>query len=196
MSARRTEKGVVLEWRTGYEVDNLGFHVYRGPENARVRLTTSLLAGSGLQQSSGIETGASHSYRWSDETAGARAPDVEYWVEEIALSGERTWHGPVRPEMSMENGGADAGGTAPPSPGLVERTLNRAAPSAGVQIAAASAAPPQPDRRHSRKQPGQPFLARNARRCQCEVRRVLAPSQPWQRPTHFKPSGRLPRKPP
>ena len=42
----------------------------------------------------------------------------------------------------MENGGADAGGTAPPSPGLVERTLNRAAPSKGVQIAAASAAPP------------------------------------------------------
>ena len=78
MSARRTETGVVLEWRTGYEVDNLGFHVYRGPENGRVRLTTSLLAGSGLQQSSGIETGASHSYRWSDETAGASAPDVEY----------------------------------------------------------------------------------------------------------------------
>ena len=55
MSARRTENGVVLEWRTGYEVDNLGFHVYRGPENGRVRLTTSLLAGSGLQQSSGID---------------------------------------------------------------------------------------------------------------------------------------------
>ena len=54
MSARRTETGVVLEWRTGYEVDNLGFHVYRGPENGRVRLTTSLLAGSGLQQSPGI----------------------------------------------------------------------------------------------------------------------------------------------
>ena len=30
MSARRTEDGVVIEWRTGYEVDNLGFHVYRG----------------------------------------------------------------------------------------------------------------------------------------------------------------------
>ena len=122
MSARRTEKGVVLEWRTGYEVDNLGFHVYRGPENGRVRLTTSLLAGSGLLQSSGIETGASHSYRWSDETAGASAPDVEYWVEEIALTGERTWHGPVRPGMRTENGRADAGGTAQPSPGLVELT--------------------------------------------------------------------------
>ena len=108
MSARRTETGVVLEWRTGYEVDNLGFHVYRGPENGRVRLTTSLLAGSGLQQSSGIETGTSHSYRWSDETAGASAPDVEYWVEEIAITGERTWHGPIRPGMRTENGRAEA----------------------------------------------------------------------------------------
>ena len=88
MSARRTETGVVLEWRTGYEVDNLGFHVYRGPDNGRVRLTTSLLAGSGLLQSPGVETGAGHAYRWSDETAGARAPDVEYWVEEIALTGD------------------------------------------------------------------------------------------------------------
>ena len=48
MSARRTDDGVVIEWRTGYEVDNLGFHVYRGRDNGRVRLTTSPLAGSGL----------------------------------------------------------------------------------------------------------------------------------------------------
>jgi autotransporter-associated beta strand protein len=128
MSARRTETGVVLDWRTGYEVDNLGFHVYRGPENGRVRLTTSLLAGSGLQQSSGIATGSSHSYRWSDETAGASASDVEYWVEEVSITGERTWHGPIRPGMRTENGRAEA------------NDLNRAAPSERVQIAAASAA--------------------------------------------------------
>ena len=55
MSARRTEKGVVLEWHTGYEVDNLGFHVYRGSNNGRVRLSTTPLTGSGLLASPGIE---------------------------------------------------------------------------------------------------------------------------------------------
>ena len=40
----------------------------------------------------------------------------------------------------MENGGADAGGQARPSSGLVERPRGVAAPSKGVEIAAASAA--------------------------------------------------------
>ena len=155
MSARRTENGVVLEWRTGYEVDNLGFHVYRGPENGRVRLTTSLrrrLRPCCSRPAS--QTGASHSYRWSDETAGASAPDVEYWVEEIAITGERTWHGPVRPGMRTENGRADAGGTAQPSPGLGELTLNRSAPSeARPDRCCIGCVLRSPDRRHSRKQP-------------------------------------------
>ena len=89
MSARRTETGVVLEWRTGYEVDNLGFHVYRGPDNGRVRLTTSLLAGSGLLAV------ARHRDRRRPHVPVERRdgwrrvpPDVEYWVEEIDLNGD------------------------------------------------------------------------------------------------------------
>ena len=178
MSARRTEKGVVLEWRTGYEVDNLGFHVYRGPENGRVRLTTSLLAGSGLQQSSGIETGASHSYRWSDETAGARA------ARRRVLGGgnraERNGHGTARSDRRVR------------SRAVVPWRASRE----GVQTLLHRLRPPQPDRRHSGKQPGLPFLPRTKVACQREARRVLAPSHPWHRRTHFKASGRLPRRPP
>ena len=143
MSARRTANGVLLEWQTGYEVDNLGFHVYRGPENARVRLTTTLLAGSGLQRSSDIATGSSHSYRWNDDTTGASASDVEYWVEEISVTGERTWHGPIRPGIRLESGRTDADDTAQSSPGLVEPPVNRAARSKSVQNVAASAASPE-----------------------------------------------------
>ena len=107
MSARRTGTGVVLEWRTGYEVDNLGFHVYRGPENGRVRLTTSLLAGSGLLQSPGIATGAGHSYRWTDETAGARRPTSSTgWKRSPSPASAR---GTARSDrrMRMENGRAE-----------------------------------------------------------------------------------------
>ena len=184
MSARRTATGVVLEWRTGYEADNLGFHVYRGPDNARVRLTTSLLAGSGLQQSSGIGAGASYSYRWSDETAGARAPDVEYWVEEITLSGARMWHGPVRPAaMSVDTAGADAGGCG---------AIQRRSRSRRHRLR-----PPPPDRRPCGKSPGrplspaQPHVGGSARSVASGRRRSR-----WHRPTHCKSSGRLPRTPP
>jgi hypothetical protein len=41
-------RGVLVSWRTGYEVDNLGFHVYREVGGERVRLTPSLVAGSAL----------------------------------------------------------------------------------------------------------------------------------------------------
>jgi len=41
-------RGVLVSWRTGFEVDNLGFHVYREQGGQRVRLTPSLVAGSAL----------------------------------------------------------------------------------------------------------------------------------------------------
>ena len=126
MSARRTAAGVVIEWRTGYEIDNLGFHVYRGREGERVRLTTNLLIGSGLLVSPGGGPGTGHTYRWTDDSADARAADVEYWLEEIDLNGTRTWHGPIRPSEVAQIAAASA---APPS-------------AAGrTEIAAASAAP-------------------------------------------------------
>ena len=46
--ATRYPEGTLLEWKTGYEVDNLGFHVYREENGQLVRLTPEPVAGSAL----------------------------------------------------------------------------------------------------------------------------------------------------
>jgi Peptidase family C25 len=88
------EGGVQIKWRTGYEVDNLGFDIYREQDGQRTKLNPSLIAGSALLAGPGTALTAGRSYVWWDRsmqgTEGAR-----YWLEDVDLSGQRTWHGPA-----------------------------------------------------------------------------------------------------
>jgi hypothetical protein len=85
---------VLVSWHTGFEVDNLGFHVYREVNGERVRVTPGLVAGSALF-AGGAPLTAGRSYSWLDRSPVAGAV---YWLEEWDLSGERRWHGPVTVE--------------------------------------------------------------------------------------------------
>ena len=90
-----TGEGILVEWRTGYEVNNLGFHVYREEGKQVVRLTPELVAGSALRYRAGTLT-AGYSYSWLDVSPVRPAlSSVQYWVEDVDLSGKKTWHGPV-----------------------------------------------------------------------------------------------------
>ena len=46
--AARYDDAVIIRWRTGYESDDLGFHVYREVDGERTRITRSIIAGSAL----------------------------------------------------------------------------------------------------------------------------------------------------
>ena len=105
---------VTLEWRTGSELDNLGFHVYRGPsaDGPWSRLTSSLIPGLG---SSPI----GQSYSWMD---GGLANGVTYYyrLEDVDTSSVSTFHGPVSatPQGATpppSGGGGSGGGTGPTS---------------------------------------------------------------------------------
>ena len=93
--------GVVLQWKTGHEVRNLGFHLYREEDGERVRLTPELIAGSALMAGNRTPV-AGRSYQWWDSTAAGRhgRGGVRYWLEDVDLNGTRTWHGPVVPVVS------------------------------------------------------------------------------------------------
>jgi hypothetical protein len=93
-------EGVLLQWRTGYEVDNLGFHIYREENYQRIRVNPELIKGSALLAGGRTET-AGHSYTLLDilpEGAG----QVQYWLEDVELSGKKTVHGPFLPALSQE----------------------------------------------------------------------------------------------
>jgi hypothetical protein len=95
-TAKRDADKVELKWQTGFEVDNLGFHLYRDVGGERIRLTPELLAGSALMVGAGTALTAGRSYTWRDVLPpDIRDIDVQYWLEDIDLDGTRSWHGPI-----------------------------------------------------------------------------------------------------
>ncbi|MBV9926160.1 MAG: hypothetical protein JOZ96_14165 [Acidobacteria bacterium] len=84
-----------LAWQTGYEIDNLGFNVYRESNGRRVLLNSSPIAGSALVAGQGVALTAGNSYSWADYNGGSGA---RYYLEEIDLSGRTKTYGPFVPE--------------------------------------------------------------------------------------------------
>ena len=89
---------VLLQWKTGEEVDNLGFNLYREENGKRTRLNPQILAGSALVAGPGIEMKAGRSYSWWDDSR----QNPRYWLEELGIDGNSVWHGPVT--IKYENG--------------------------------------------------------------------------------------------
>jgi Peptidase family C25 len=93
--------GTLIEWRTGFEVDNLGFRLYRDEGGKRALITPQMLAGSALITGQRVPLTAGRSYAWWDK-ASPESPEslaVRYWLEELDLNGNSIWHGPFTAQM-------------------------------------------------------------------------------------------------
>ena len=83
---------VLLRWSSGYEVDNLGYNVYRETNGQRTKINPQTIAGSALVTGPKVALTAGKSYAWGDLlTQGA----TSYWLEDIDLSGKSSWTGPI-----------------------------------------------------------------------------------------------------
>ncbi len=82
MKATGYDNGAFIEWQTGFEMDNLGFNIYRDDNGKRVRLNSDLIAGSALAAGQSTSLTAGKAYSWWDKTSGGK-----YWIEEIDLKG-------------------------------------------------------------------------------------------------------------
>jgi uncharacterized repeat protein (TIGR01451 family) len=92
-TAGATSGGALLSWKTGGETRNLGFNVYREVSGQRVRVNSSLIAGSALIMRHTLEPHTAKTYSWMDRSAGANLG--LYWLEDVDLNGTRTFHGPI-----------------------------------------------------------------------------------------------------
>src|SRR5712692_11426745 len=92
--ATASDGGVLIEWRTGFEPDILGFNLYRIANGQRTQINPGLINGSALILRQQAPLG---SYAWFDPSGN---PDSEYYVESIDLHGQSNLHDAVRPVWS------------------------------------------------------------------------------------------------
>ncbi len=95
VKAIATDKGVLLQWRTGFEIDNLGFNIYRERDGHRKRLNPGIIAGSALIVGQGTALDAGYSYSWFDSEGTA---ECQYYLEDMDLAGKSTLHPAITPE--------------------------------------------------------------------------------------------------
>jgi len=93
----------LLEWKTGMEVDNLGFNIYREDGIRRTRLNSQILAGSALLSGPTINLRSGGTYSWLDNVPAGK--NTRYWIEDIDLNGQSRWHGPISVDRSKTREG-------------------------------------------------------------------------------------------
>ncbi len=108
LTAEASSQGVVLRWKTGGELNNLGFNVYREQNGEHIRLNPTLVAGSALMMRGYLEKHAGRSYAWIDSAPTSAST---YWLEDIDLNGERTLHGPVSASLTASSAKAVSSAT-------------------------------------------------------------------------------------
>src|SRR6266849_3781945 len=92
--ATASDRGVLIEWRTGFEPDILGFNLYRISNGQRTQINPGLINGSALILRQRASLG---SYAWYDPSGNLAS---EYYVESIDLRGQSSVHDPVQPVWS------------------------------------------------------------------------------------------------
>ncbi|MDX6528340.1 MAG: hypothetical protein QOH41_630 [Blastocatellia bacterium] len=86
--------GVLVEWRTSFELDNLGFNVYRDSGGKRTQVNPGIIAGSALIAGQGTPLYAGFSYQWFDASGSL---DSRYYLEDLDIKGTHTVNGPFIP---------------------------------------------------------------------------------------------------
>lgn len=95
LAANSTASGALITWKSGAEVHDLGYDLYRDVGGVKTKLNSSLIAGSALLMREALPQHGAKSYGWIDP---APVPGAVYWLEDVDLNGTRTMHGPVSVE--------------------------------------------------------------------------------------------------
>src|SRR2546426_7924645 len=88
------ENGVLLQWRTDFELDILGFEVYRIDDGKRALANRTIIPGSIFISGPGIPLRAGYAYQWFDRNG---ATDSVYYIESVSGQGKRNSSAAIAP---------------------------------------------------------------------------------------------------
>jgi hypothetical protein len=100
VKATASDRGVLIEWRTGFEIDNLGFNIFRERNGRREKINRGIIAGSALIVGPGTVLDAGFSYSWFDPSGSI---DCKYYLTDINLSGIVNSYPAVKPEFGSNS---------------------------------------------------------------------------------------------
>ncbi|HMJ24812.1 MAG TPA: hypothetical protein VK475_03255, partial [Pyrinomonadaceae bacterium] len=86
--------GVLIEWRASFELDHLGFNVYRELAGSRTQVNPAIITGAGSIAAQGTPLYAGYTYQWFDAAGNL---DARYYLEDLDVKGTRTLAGPFKP---------------------------------------------------------------------------------------------------
>ncbi|HEY6119192.1 MAG TPA: C25 family cysteine peptidase [Pyrinomonadaceae bacterium] len=84
LTAVASSQGVLLRWKTSFELDNVGFNVYRERNGSSSRINREIILGSAFTAGQNIPLRAGSSYSWFDAEGTV---DSTYSLEALALDG-------------------------------------------------------------------------------------------------------------
>jgi len=89
---------VQLRWVSGYEIENIGYNIYREIGGKKKLITPAPVAGSALQIGAKEAMTAGSSYIWFDTLPKKHSiENVSYWLEDVDIYGKATLYGPITP---------------------------------------------------------------------------------------------------
>jgi hypothetical protein len=100
VTATRSTQGAIVKWRTAFEVDNVGFNVYREVRGKRVKVNREIVPGSMFIVGEKVPLPAGYSYSIRDPGATG---DSLYSIEAMALDGTITNSGKIAPRWMSQN---------------------------------------------------------------------------------------------
>lgn len=83
-TAAATTSGVIIQWRSSLDEDNLGFNIYRSKAGARVRVNREIIPGAVFVANQRTRPSDSQTYSWFDRGGTA---DANYYIESVNVQG-------------------------------------------------------------------------------------------------------------
>lgn len=94
VTAILTGRGVLLQWRSNFDTNNLGFNIYRLQGDRRTRINKEIVPGSVFEAGSPVLLRGGGSYSFFDSTGTA---DSVYYVESMSIDGGSKLYNSVTP---------------------------------------------------------------------------------------------------